>query len=295
MLIKEISTNDYVTKSNLPFCDYVINPYVGCVHGCKYCYASFMKRFTGHTEQWGTFLDVKRCGKPLGKKKLSGKSVFLSSVTDPYNPLEKKYEITRGLLEQLQDIDCTLYISTKSSLILRDIDLLKKQKHLVVDMSLNTLDDNFRKAMDRAASVEERLWTLRELHENGIYTVLFISPLFPGITDYRELVGATKDVVQEYWFENLNLRGDYKKRILDYIHENYPQYDELYHTIYQKGDTLFWQELEKDFTAYCEERSIKYVNAFNHSKLVNEKKQSGRLMRQEGETDDEQMSMVFDQ
>ena len=273
MTIKEVSTNDYITKSNLPFCDYVINPYVGCAHSCKYCYASFMKRFTGHTEEWGTFLDVKRCDKPLGKKKLTGKVVFLSSVTDPYNPLEKQYEVTRNLLKQLQNIDCILNISTKSSLILRDIDLLKKQKHLLVDMSLNTLDDNFRKAMDCAASVEERLQTLRELHENGIYTMLFISPMFPCITDYRELIEATKDFVQEYWFENLNLRGNYKKTILDYIHANYPQYDELYHTIYQEGNTLFWQELEKDFIAYCEKHSIKYVNAFNHTKLVDEKKQ----------------------
>ena len=127
MLIKEISTGDYVTKSNLPFCDHVINPYVGCTHSCKYCYASFMKRFTGHTEPWGAFLDVKHCMKPISAKKLTGKAVFLSSVTDPYQPLEQKYGITRAILEQLQYIDCTLYISTKSNLILRDLDLCPHQ------------------------------------------------------------------------------------------------------------------------------------------------------------------------
>ena len=69
IIVKEIEVKDYLTKSNLPASDYVINPYVGCPHGCKYCYASFMKRFTGHKEEWGTFIDVKRCTKPISKKK----------------------------------------------------------------------------------------------------------------------------------------------------------------------------------------------------------------------------------
>lgn len=292
MIVKEVVTNDYVTKSNLPFCDYVINPYGGCVHSCKYCYASFMKRFTGHMEDWGTYLDIKQCGKSISVKKLTGKSVFLSSVTDPYNPFEKKYEITKAIPEQLSHIDCTLYISTKSSLILRDIELLKRQKNLVAAVSLNTLDESFRRAMDKAASVEERLNTLRKLHENGIYTVLFMSPIFPCITDFREIIEETKAFVDEYWFENLNLRGDYKKTILEYIHTAYPQFDKIYRDIFQKGDTSFWQETEKDFISYCGERSIKYVNAFDHTKLVQEKKQ--REKRTGGESEYEQMSMVHD-
>ena len=137
---KEIQTNDYLTKSSLPYTDYVINPYGGCTHACKYCYASFMKQFTGHTEQWGSFLDIKRCDKPITAKKLTGKTVFLSSVTDPYNAAEKKYGITRGILEQLKDIDCCVKISTKSILILRDLELLKQFRHLTVDLSINTLD-----------------------------------------------------------------------------------------------------------------------------------------------------------
>ena len=67
---KEIVAKDYLTKSSLPASDYVINPYVGCPHGCKYCYASFMKRFTGHSEAWGTFIDIKRCSSPISKKRL---------------------------------------------------------------------------------------------------------------------------------------------------------------------------------------------------------------------------------
>ena len=90
---KEIQVKDYLTKSNLPASDYVINPYVGCPHGCKYCYASFMKRFTGHKEEWGNFIDIKRCDKKINTKKLENKTVFLSSVTDCYNEFEEKYNI----------------------------------------------------------------------------------------------------------------------------------------------------------------------------------------------------------
>ena len=126
MIIKEIQTNDYLTKSNLPASDYVINPYVGCTHGCRYCYASFMKRFTSHKEKWGEFIDIKLCDKKIDLNKISGKNVFLSSVTDCYNKFEEKYKITRNILKQLVDSDCYLSISTKSKLILRDIDLFKK-------------------------------------------------------------------------------------------------------------------------------------------------------------------------
>lgn len=114
---KKIIVKDYLTKSNLPASDYVINPYVGCPHACKYCYASFMKRFTKHEEKWGDFIDIKECDKPIDIKKLNGKSLFISSVTDCYNQFEEKYMITRKILEQLVDADCRITISTKSNLI----------------------------------------------------------------------------------------------------------------------------------------------------------------------------------
>ena len=69
VVVKEIVVKDYLTKSNLPDADFVINPYIGCTHACKYCYACFMKRFTGHDEQWGTFLDVKQCDKTINLSK----------------------------------------------------------------------------------------------------------------------------------------------------------------------------------------------------------------------------------
>ena len=271
MVEKEVAVKDLVTKSNLPASDYVINPYVGCPHGCRYCYACFMKRFTNHSEAWGSFIDIKRCDKSISKKKLQGKSVFLSSVTDCYNPFEEKYENTRKILEQLISIDCELNISTKSQLILRDIDLLKQCKNLKVSVSVNTLDEQFKSDMDRASSIGKRLETIETLHENGIYTVLFMSPIFPGITDYKEIIVKTHRFVDEYWFENLNLRGSYKQEILSYIKNAYPQLVELYDEIYVKGNMGFWNNLSVEIEEYCVEHSIKYINYFYHKELVEAK------------------------
>ena len=102
MRIKEIKVKNVITKSNLPVCEYSVNPYVGCTHACKYCYASFMKRFTGHPEPWGTFLDVKRWPEIRHPERYAGKELFIGSVTDPYLPQEETFGRTRALLEQLK-------------------------------------------------------------------------------------------------------------------------------------------------------------------------------------------------
>lgn len=273
MKINHITVKDYLTKSNLPASDYVINPYVGCPHGCAYCYACFMKRFTGHNEEWGTFIDIKECQKPINLSKINGKSVFLSSVTDCYNPYENEFCITRTILEQLVNADCQLTISTKSNLILRDIDLLKRFKNLKVAMSINTLDENFRADMDNAISISERIETLNTLHKNGIYTVLFMSPIFPYITDYKAIIEKTRTFIDEYWFENLNLRGSYKYKILDYIKEKYPNYYSEYDRIYLQNDDSYWQALAPEIDKYGNEQNLNFVNYFYHDELVADKKQ----------------------
>ena len=272
MVVREIQVKDYITKSSLPASDYVINPYVGCTHACKYCYACFMKRFTGHDEQWGTFIDVKRCDKPIDMRKLKGKGVFLSSVTDCYNSFEEKYEITRNILGQLAKADCEVSISTKSSLILRDVDILKTMPDLKVCFSVNTLDEKFRADMDNASPIGARLDAMHKLHEEGIHTVLFMSPIFPYITEWREIIERTREFADEYWFENLNLRGEYKGKILEYIAANYPHMREEYKRIYVNNNSLYWNELGAEIEEYCTQKNVKYTNFFYHSKLVQEKK-----------------------
>lgn len=266
-----ISTRDYLTKSKLPASDYVINPYVGCTHACKYCYARFMKRFSGHTEKWGDFIDIKTCEKPIDLRKIKGKTVFLSSVTDCYNECEEKYGVTRSILKQLVEAEAQITISTKSSLILRDIDLLQKFSDLKVALSINTLDEKFRSDMDNGSSISDRLNAIKECHDAGIHTVLFMSPIFPLITEWQEIIDRTKDIVSEYWFENLNLRGEYKHNILSYINDNYPDFNEEYNKIYLQKDMTYWRTLANSIETYCYENKINYINFFDHDKLVREK------------------------
>lgn len=266
IIVAEKKVNDYLTKSKIG--QFAINPYVGCPHACKYCYASFMKRFTGHPELWGEFLDVKRCDKKIDLKKIEGKNVFMGTVTDCYNPYEAKYHITKNILEQLADSDCHLQISTRNKLILRDVDLLKQMRHLSVVVSINTLDEKFRRDMDKGSSIQERLNTLRTLHDNGIYTVLFISPIFIHITDWKAIIEASRDFVNEYWFENLNLRGGFKSTILQYVRDNYPAYYPSYERIYLKGVKGEIVEMENVIRGYCKVNNIVYSDYFRHEDVI---------------------------
>ncbi len=268
MKLSTIKAKSILVKSNLPASDYVANPYNGCTHRCRYCYACFMKRFTGHNEDWGTFLDVKEYESDKLPKSLTGKTVLLSSVTDPYNPLETKYHKSREVLEHLRGTGAHVEILSKSDLMIRDLDLLRQIPDLSVGISLNTLDDEFRKDMEPGAtSVQRRLKALEKLHNAGITTYLFVSPIFPYISNIRALVDAVNGHVDQICFENLNLRGAAKGVIMDYITEKYPQYLDSYKAIYQKGDLSYWEQLEAEINALSKEYAVPFVNYFYHAKI----------------------------
>ena len=257
--IQEIEAKSVMTKSNLPVADFSVNPYVGCLHGCKYCYASFMKRFTNHPEPWGEFIDVKYCPEIKNAKRYAGKEAFFGSVTDCYQPHEAKYKRTRALLEQLQGSGISVSIATKSDLVLRDLDLIKTFPHARVSWSINTLDESFRREMDVAVSIERRLDAMRQFYEAGVETTCFISPIFPGITDVEAIIERAKGQCNLVWLENLNLRGDYRPVILDWIHAHHPELDSLYHEIYSKRDRSYWVALDQQLREYTARQGMTYV------------------------------------
>ncbi len=259
MIVKEIETKSVMTKSNLPVSDYSVNPYVGCTHGCKYCYASFMKRFTNHPEPWGEFIDVKMWPPIQHPEKYAGKEAFLGSVTDCYQPCEARYKRTRALLEELQGSGISISIATKSDLVLRDMDLIKTFPNARVSFSINTVDEAFRREMDRAASIARRLAAMKELYDAGIQTVCQIAPIFPGITDVKAIIEAVRDRCNLIWLENLNLRGDYKVRILEWVHEHHPKLDGLYQEIYGRGKRDYWSALDAELKAYAASEGFPYV------------------------------------
>ena len=260
ILIRDIETKNIMTKSTLPVGGYSVNPYVGCTHGCKYCYASFMKRFTGHTEPWGTFLDVKHWPVIKNPQKYKGQRVVIGSVTDGYLPQEAQFRNTRKLLEQLKNSGAELLICTKSDLILRDLDLLKEMGKVTVSWSINTLEEAFQSDMDNAVSVERRLDAMKQVYDAGIRTVCFISPVFPGITDFEAIFHRVKEQCDLVWLENLNLRGAFKQEILDYIKSKYPQLAPLYHAIYTEGDRSYFRDLEERARQLAEENDCPFVD-----------------------------------
>lgn len=268
MKIREIKAKSIITKSGLPGADFVINPYIGCIHGCIYCYARFMKRFTGHLEPWGKFIDIKINTPDLIPKKGSkyqGKNLIISSVTDAYQPIERKYQITRKILEKLIDLEPELEIITKSDLILRDIDLLKQFKNCSVAISLSVLDEKLRRDLEPLAnSGERRIKTLKELHRAGIKTILFISPILPYLTDWQDLVEKTKGFVNEYWFENFNPYYVARKNINQLLKKHRPELIEKYQEIYSKN--AYWNEQEKKIRRFCDKEKVNYRVFFHHSK-----------------------------
>ena len=259
LLIREIDVKSILTKSDLPVSDYSVNPYVGCTHGCKYCYASFMKRFTNHPEPWGTFLDVKYWPEIRHPERYAGKELFLGSVTDPYLPQEETYRRTRALLEQLKGSGVRLSIATKSDLVLRDLNLIKTFPDARVSWSINTLDEHFKNDMDQAVSIQRRLAAMEEFHRSGVRTTCFISPIFPGITDVKSIIQRAKEHCNLIWLENLNLRGNYKAIIMDYIQEKYPSLLPLYQEIYSRGNRNYWELLDVELRDYTAGLGLEYV------------------------------------
>lgn len=292
MIINKIKVKGIITKSNLPICDYSVNPYVGCEHSCKYCYASFMKRFTGHTEDWGSFVDVKFWDKIKNPQKYNGKEFFIGSVTDPYQPCEKEFERTKTLLEELKGSGVKLSISTKSDLILRDLELIKSFPNARVSWSINTLDENFKDDMDKGVSIERRFKAMKIFHDSGVRTTCFISPIFPGITDVKAIIEKAKDKCNLIWLENLNLRGTFKPVIMNYIKQKYPELYPLYDEIYNKGDDSYWKELDAELQKFAKKQGFEYktnddgffksfdakpviVNYFYHSKIKKSAQKKG--------------------
>ncbi|MFA7662728.1 MAG: radical SAM protein [Patescibacteria group bacterium] len=267
--IKEIQALSIITKSNLPDADFVINPYVGCLHSCIYCYARFMKRFTGHTEDWGKFVDVKINAPdliPTKTTKYQGKSIFLASVTDAYLPLERKYQLTRKILEKLIPLQPNLGVQTKSDLVTRDIDLLQQFKNCEVGFTITTTDDNLRQEIEPVtSSIQNRILALKKLKAAKIKTYVFIGPILPFLTDWKKIILETKHCSDFYMFENLNIAGSIWESIKKWLKEKHPDLLEKYEQIYfSKND--YWDKIETEINQFCQEQKIAYKIYFHHSK-----------------------------
>jgi DNA repair photolyase len=233
-MIKEIIAKTALSPSRLPGLDYALNPYMGCQHACVYCYAPSVIHW--NKGKWGDLVEAKVNLPRILSKELRVKKkgiVGLGTVTDPYQHAEKKYEITRRCLELLLLHDFPVCIQTKSSLVLRDIDLLKKFQNMEVGITLTSHDDSVRQKLEPgASSVEERLNALSELSKNGIKTWVFLGPVMPYLTDVDALMSVISIVKPGYVLvDKLRLRDGVKDSVLGFIKEFYPHLTEKYEKI----------------------------------------------------------------
>ena len=192
MIVREVSAKSILSKSQIQ--DYALNSYVGCGHACRYCYAAFMRRFTGHKEKWGEFVDIRVNAPELLvkeiKKKPMGK-VWISGVCDPYQPAEDRYRLTERCLETLLEQQWPVTIQTKSSVVLRDIEILEKFKDFEVGFSITTADEKIREIFESGASpIKERIRALDVLHSRGIKTFAMIAPILPRVNGLIDPTGG---------------------------------------------------------------------------------------------------------
>jgi len=216
MIVREIRAKSILNKSKV--FDYCVNPYTGCQHNCRYCYARlFMPRYSGHQEPWGEFVDVKINAVQLLRRQLKRAkkgTVWISSVCDPYQPLEAKFKLTRGCLKELLVVQFPVNIQTKSTLVLRDLDLFTQFQSIEVGFSIATGDEKVARLLEPHASpVKERIKALETIHSQNIRTFVFIGPLLPG--DPENLINDLAGKVDYVYIDRMNytssIRSFYKR------------------------------------------------------------------------------------
>lgn len=229
MLVKSVYCKTVLCRSRIYGVDYAINPYTGCLHGCAYCYVpSTLKRLPKNLE-WGQYVFAKINAPHVLMKEVRriGKGyVLLSSVTDPYQPVEKVYELTRRTLEVLSRKDFPIVILTKSDLVTRDLDILKKFSNVEVGLTITTLDEKAREVLEpKAPPIKKRFEALYELKQAGISTYAFLGPLLPFFSEnyLEDLFEKFREVgVDRVMVDKLNIRGDIWKRLKNVLENNYP-------------------------------------------------------------------------
>ena len=203
--------------------DYSLNPYAGCVYACSYCYVRQMPVAQFRGKPWGTWVDVKQEAAALFRKELrnakrkGGTALFMSSSTDPYQPVEYKEKITRSLLEvMVDDPPDFVFVQTRSPLVTRDTDLLLQLGCRVrVSMTIETDRDDIRKAFSPAAPpIEARLKALEQLGAAGVPIQATIAPLLPCSDDFpRLLAGVVNKVCLDDFFRGDGSQGKRTARL----------------------------------------------------------------------------------
>jgi DNA repair photolyase len=236
--VQEERARKVITRNDSPDLgfDRSINPYRGCEHGCIYCYARPTHAFQGLSPglDFETKLFVKPDAPELLARELAApgyqpKMIAMGTNTDPYQPIERKWRVTRRILEVLRDANHPVGIVTKSALVMRDIDILSemaRKKLAKVALSVTTLDPRLARAMEpRAATPSKRLEAIRALTNAGIPTAVMVAPIIPAINDseIERILDAAADAgVTEAGYVMLRLPLEIKDLFREWLNEHFP-------------------------------------------------------------------------
>jgi DNA repair photolyase len=260
----EISCKTALSPSGLPGLDYTLNPYMGCGHACVYCYAPATLRYDG-PDPWGGFVNAKADMPRVLERELRKKKrgvVGISTVTDPYQPVEAKLGLTRSCLEVLLSKDFPVCIQTKSPLVLRDLDLIKGFREKEAGFTVTTLDERISAIIEPGASPpQERLEALKTLASGGIPTWAFVGPMVPGVLGREELGDVLKAIkeagVSHVMLDRLRLKPGMWARLEPPLKKQAPAVLEACQSALFKNDGTF-ESLKADARVICERLQLPY-------------------------------------
>lgn len=268
IIVRETHASSVLMRSGIPGVSFAVNPYIGCGHGCAYCYAVFMQRYRPRSEGWGEYVDVKVNApevleRDIGRLKPGEKgAVLLSSVCDPYQPVEAEYGLTKRILAILLEHGFPVSILTKSSLVTRDIDILKGFREIEAGLTITGLSEPDRRLLEpRAGPHRERISALKKLREAGISTYAFIGPVLPGMAGLGRVFQDLEGLVDYAFVDRLNLRKDTWDRFGPFMERHYPRLLPLYGRI-RSGDADVWDGIMKEVAELAASHNIRVRMAY---------------------------------
>ena len=257
-----------LSTSRLPGLKYSLNPYFGCEHGCLYCYSPSVFRRENIARSWGTFAKGKSNIPEVLARELQHNekgTVGVSTVTDPYQPLESRLQLTRTCLEVLRKHDFNVSIQTKSSLVLRDLDLVSGPK-FEVGVTITTMDSTLASKIEpRASPPDARREILQRCCEKNVQTWIFLGPIIPCLNDNREnieqIIRIAKTTNSRILFDRLNLRPWVMENLSSFLTKEAPELlEDLSLLLSTKSD--YWKRTSAMVESICRDLGVRCERAF---------------------------------